>query len=846
MAPTLKMKRICDYVKARNLFITLLTVIITGIFSKAMSHEITDEYIFDSSLFKGSNFNQMALEKLSKNDAILPGNYKLDVYINKQFLGHFPVIVKAYAGRDLPCLSAILIRSIRFKKLASDDVSDGKCYFLADLEPKATAHLSISSFRMDITIPQSLLIVKPRGWINPAEYDTGIDIGFFNYLTNYYHVSYSGQNVNNQDSAWLSLNGGVNFGTWQYRQSGSATWNQQQGASWHTLRSYIQRPIPSISSELMAGQLITNGDFFSGLSYSGFNLTTSQAMLPDTQQGYAPVIRGVANTNAKISVRQNGNEIYQTTVPPGSFEITDLNPTNNNGDLLVEVTEADNTVKKFIVPFSAIPESIRPGVSRYNLALGKTRGMSSDAHFGDLIYQRGLTNALTGNSGVRVSDGYVSTVFGGVYASQLGAIGSDITYSRASMPEGNVLQGWMSRVSWSKTFPVSGTTVSLASYHYSTSGYRDLSSILGLRYDSFSTANRLQYASEQRERFDVTMTQNMNTMGSLFVTAATQNYRNGRARDTQYQIGYGKTFDSGISLGLAVNRQKVGSSGGMGYQETAVTAAFSVPLFPKSGRSSSLSTTVNHSDAGGSQYQTSLSGTVDEQQNISYSVGATYDEQLNQSTLSGSIQDRLPRITLGMNGSAGKNYWQLSGNAQGGAAVHSGGLTLGPYLGDTFGLVEAKGAEGAKLFSSPQTRIDSNGYALVPSMTPYRYNSVSLDPAGMKGNAEILDSQKQVVPVSGAVSRVIFRTKTGTAMLITVRTPQGKTIPMGSPVFDDLGNYAGIAGQGGQIYVRAEKESGYFTLTWGENSQCQIPYSLSVAERNMSLVTLGASCERTI
>lgn len=844
MVHTLKMQGTCKSYRAQILLSAYVTTVSILAFTPPAAGAEDNEYYFDASLFKGSNFDQEALKKLSKPDAVLPGTYQIDVYVNQQFLGRYSINVKSHNGTDKPCFSPDLINAIGFKNYQHGPLSSGSCFFMADVKPQASVHLSISGFRLDVTVPQSLLIKKPRGWIDPAEYDTGTNIGFANYLANYYHVSYSDSRIRNQDSAWLSLNGGINLGTWQFRQSGSATWNQQQGASWNTVRGYIQRPVPAIRSEFMAGQLITNGNFFSGLSYSGVNLATSQAMLPDTQQGYAPAIRGVASTNAKVSVRQNGNEIYQITVPPGAFEITDLTPTSSSGDIQVEVTEADGTVKKFVVPFSAVPESIRPGVSRYNLAIGKTRDMHKDADFGDIIYQRGLTNAFTGNGGLRFSEGYMSSVLGGVYASQLGAIGSDITWSRASLPEGDNLQGWMSRISWSKTFAAAGTTVSLASYRYSTTGYRDLSSILGMRYDALNTANWLQYASEQRERFDVTLSQNMSQAGNLFITAATQNYRNGRSRDTQYQIGYSKSFNGGISMSFAVNRQQTGNYGNDKSQETAISATFSIPLFPESSRSASLSNTFSHSNSGGSQYQTSLSGSLDEQQTTSYSVSATHDAQLSQDTLSGSLQNRLPKVSLGMNGSVGKKYWQLSGNAQGAAALHSGGLTLGPYLGDTFGLVEAKGAEGAELFNAPQTRIDDNGYALVPSMTPYRYNTVSLDPAGMDGNAEILDSQKRVVPVSGAVSRVTFRTKTGTALLITVHTSQGESIPMGAPVFDENGVSAGIAGQGSQIYVRAEKEKGYFVVTWGDNNQCRIPYSLTGAERRMALVTLTAGCEK--
>ncbi|MGS0066743.1 fimbria/pilus outer membrane usher protein, partial [Escherichia coli] len=102
-----------------------------------------------------------------------------------------------------------------------------------------------------------------------------------------------------------------------------------------------------------------------------------------------------------------------------------------------------------------------------------------------------------------------------------------------------------------------------------------------------------------------------------------------------------------------------------------------------------------------------------------------------------------------------------------------------PYLGETFALVEAKGAEGAKVYNSSQLEINDSGYALVPAVTPYRYNGISLDPQGMDGDAELVDSEKQVAPVAGAAVKVVFRTRPGKALLIKSRMADGSELPMG-------------------------------------------------------------------
>lgn len=828
----------------------LIIVITPRVYASTTGNHIDtpdSDYIFDPSLFKGGNFDQTSLERLRQSGSISPGDYQLDVYVNQNFVGRYSVTYAVKEDKVLPCFSASLIRDIGFKNADELTNSDtDKCIFLSQIVPDASSKIDFSALKLNIVVPQALLNLRPRGYVNPDSYETGNNMGFVNYLANYYHVSYSGSQSRNMDSSWLSLNGGVNLGTWQYRQLSTATWSQQNGSQWNSLRSYIQRPIPGINSELMGGQLVTNGRFFSGMSYNGINLSTAEAMLPDSMRGYAPVVKGIATSNAKVTVSQNGQEIYQTTVPPGNFEINDLYPTSYSGDLQVKVTEADGTTKTFIVPFSAVPESMRPGTSRYNMALGRTRNTRKESAFGDFIYQRGLTNAITANGGVRLAQNYMAFVAGGVHTSALGALGLDTTLSRAKLFNNETTTGWMTHAAWSKTFQSSGTTISLAGYRYSTSGYRELSEILGQQYPR-GGRDQQSYTSAQRSRFDITLSQSLGEYGNTYISGATYDYRDGRSRDTQLQFGYSQTFWHDINMNISVARQRVGNNGYSDGTETATAISFSIPLFSNHSRGISLSTAYNHSDSGGDQYQTSASGVIDTAQSTSYSVSAMRDQKTKQTTIGGSLQQQLSKASLGLNASTGKDYWQISGNAQGALAIHSGGITFGPYLGDTFALVEAKGAKGAKLFNSSQIRIDSNGYALVPSVTPYRYNNISIDPQGMEGNAEVLDSQKRIVPVAGSSVKIKFRTRIGTALLIKTITENGMVIPMGAQVYDDQNEPIGLAGQGGQIYVRVEQPVGKLTVRWGAgNTDCVLPYNLEGIDENVPLVNLTVRCNTSM
>lgn len=105
----------------------------------------------------------------------------------------------------------------------------------------------------------------------------------------------------------------------------------------------------------MAGDSTSGNDVFDSNSFRGIRLYSSDSMYPDSMQGYAPTVRGVAKTNARVVVRQNGYIVYQTYVPPGPFELTDINPQMTNGNLEVTVEEKDGSIQKYVQPYSTVP-----------------------------------------------------------------------------------------------------------------------------------------------------------------------------------------------------------------------------------------------------------------------------------------------------------------------------------------------------------------------------------------------------------------------------------------------------------------------------------------------------------
>lgn len=840
-------------------------------------------YQFDDNMLLGTSAGQ--LSRFNNPDQFDPGVYNLDVFVNGVFISRQPVEFRRQVLDSgpviVPCLSdRFLVRDARVLpgKLTKAqpatggtgaDVqpsSESVCKVIGERVPGSTYKFDVAALRLDLSIPQALMDNKPRGAIGIDELDAGSTMAFVNYDSSYYRSRYTGEGGATSDYGYLGLSSGLNLGLWRFRQQGTYRYSNYGGTTttdYNSIRTYAQRALPGLRSEMTVGDSYTPGSLFSSLAYRGVQLASDDRMLPDSMQGYAPQVRGTASTNARVIISQNGHDIYETTVAPGPFVIDDLGGTSYQGDLNVEVVEADGRVSSFTVPFAAVPDSMRPGQSRYSATLGQARYYDDDTQdlFGNATYQRGITNSLTMNLGTRVGDRYLALLGGGVVASQLGAFGFNTTFSDAVAENNDRKQGWRAEATYSRTFQPTATTLTLAGYRYSTDGFRDLSDVLGVRHAEKDGTTWMSTTYQQRNQYLVSINQALGGLGSLYLSGSTADYYDGSSRDTQLQIGYSNTWRD-LAYNLSYTRQKsvhfnpdynddrlpdyiTHSDSRNTYDDSMLMLSLSLPLGHDSD-SPYLSTSISHrsGDSSGSTYQTGLSGALGEERTTSYSLSASRDSGNHTTDWGGMLQREMPSATIGATYSQGSGYKQGSLSARGAAVAHSGGLTFGPYLSDTFGLVEAKGATGATVRGGRGAKIDGSGYALVPSLTPYRYNPVSLDPQGIDKQAELVETDRQVAPYAGAMVKLQFKTLTGHALLIRALRTDGLPLPLGASVLDSKGVNIGMVGQGGQLYARAEGTRGHLMVKWGDaaGEKCQVPYDLSGQPADQALIRLQATC----
>ena len=799
---------------------------------------------FDDQFLQQPGGTKIDFSRFNKGNPALPGVYRADLYANETWLGRADVNLQPMAGNkdDVQvCFDREMLERIGvdLKKLSPESMTrleggNFGCVPLPQWVKDATAVFDSAEQRLDVTVPQVALDRSARGYVDPKYWDEGVPAAKLQYNASSYRSSQDGSRSFTQ--SYLGLNGGVNVGPWRFNHSGSLNSTDQSGTSYQSVQTYLQRSLPQWKSQFLVGDGFTDGSVFDSVGFRGAQVASDDRMYPESQRGYAPVVRGIANSNARVQIRQNGNVIYETTVAPGAFEINDLYPTGYGGDLEVVVTEADGRVLISKVPYAAAVNSLRPGISRYNATVGQyrnasqLRGNSSKPTLYQGTFQHGFTNLLTGYGGLMGTSSYTAAVGGIGLNTDLGAIGFDLTHARTQLRNEPDRNGQSARIAYSKLIEPTNTNFSLAAYRYSSRGYLGLSDAVSLQD---LDAAGLGYAQHdvQKGRPQLVLNQALpQGYGSFYLTGSRQNYWNRDGADTQFQVGYSNTFRQWLNYGVSAGRQY---NTNLRRWDNTVLVSLSIPL--GSGTTRAYATTnLQRQQNGSTSLQQSVSGTAGENYALSYGLNASHtagrDGVASTSNGGGNLSYALPMTTVTANASKGSGFSQVGVGASGMVVAYGGGVVLAPTGGDTVAIVEAKDAAGASVSGAGGLKVDRWGHAVVPSLVPFAANTVDIDPKGLPLNVELKATDQRVVPTAGAVVLAKFETrKSGRAAIIRASDSQGEPLPFGVDVLDAGGDNVGVVAQGGRIVALGlKRDHGTLTLRWGDDaaSRCQLDYTL--------------------
>lgn len=792
---------------------------------------------FNSEFLMKPKGQSVDVSRFARGNPVQPGEYTVDLYVNGNWVGHDTLRFAARegAGNAVPCFSKALIERLGLDYSTLSDkgraelakAQAGECANLADLVDGASQAFDLSDLRLDLSIPQAALLRNPQGYVSSEFWDEGVTSATLGYNLNSFRVTGSGSAGSSNTQTYLGLNSGVNVGSWHFRQNSALTWQSNGPRTYQNIATYVQHDLPSIRSQLTLGDAFTDGAVFDSIGIRGVELASDDRMLPDSLRGYAPLIRGIALTNARVSVTQNGNKLYETTVAPGAFEINDLYATGYGGNLLVTVTEADGSQHSFSVPYASVAQLLRPGITRFNVAAGQLRDAQVNQHDNLLqgTVQHGFNNVITGYAGTIVADGYLAGLLGAAVNTPLGAVALDVTEARANIRGVTNTTGQSVRISYSKLVPATNTNFTVAAYRYSSSGFWALRDAM-LARNAVAGGQDPSAVDRQRNQIQLTMNQTFgNGWGNAYVVGSTLDYWNRGGTTTQFQIGYNnvlRALGTNFSYNVSLSRQRDGLTGQMNNQ---LFASVSIPLGAGQ-HAPTLSTSFTHSNQSGSSGQAMLNGSAGVDNEFTY--GVTANHAPGSSTGGVNAQYRSPYATLAASASGGSGYSQVSAGVTGAIVAHPGGVSFANDLGDTIGVVEAKDAKGARITNSSGVRVDSLGYAVIPYLTPYSLNTVEIDPKGIPLDVEFKSTSQQVAPRANSVVMIHFGTVTGRAAVISARLPNGAPLPFGATVYDAKGQSVGAIGQNSRIFVRGVADGGALTVKWGDaaDERCAFGYQL--------------------
>ncbi|WP_219209315.1 fimbria/pilus outer membrane usher protein [Variovorax boronicumulans] len=819
------------------------------------------------------------LSLFSFGNRVLAGRYTVDVSLNERGAGQADIRFIEKDGKDdaVPCLSRRMlddwgVKVAVFPTLAS--AADEACVDLGAAIPDASFSYDGGKQRLFVSIPQAALKRSARGAVGPEKWDKGITAGMLDYQFNF--ARFSGDNFRNdakplstpqnvfegnpftdrpstlqRNTLFAGLRAGFNHGDWRFRHFSTYNRGIDGQGRWQAVNSYAQRDLASIKGQLLIGDGSTPGNFFDSVPFRGAQLASDDAMLPDSQQGYAPTVRGVAQTNARVTVRQNGYVVYSTFVAPGAFVIDDLYPTASSGDLEVTITEADGRQTKYIQAFSAVPTLLREGTWRYSATVGKYRNSYNGSVIGarpslsqptfmQATLARGLGREFTLYGGLTGANMYQSVLVGmGKNLRDFGAVSVDLssahTTDRTPLSGERSFNGQSLRFLYSKSFLDSGTNFRVAGYRYSTSGYRTFQEAVQMQdlqpFEAFhSRRNELRFE----------LSQQIGDLGSVFASARQQSYWGTDAKDRLVQVGYSGSYKQ---FGYSVFYNQTRSLNRPPLRQLMFT--LSIPLGDTRANAQYMAARDN---TGRVSQQASLYGSAFDDSHLTYNVTAGTANQGGGGTGSGSASYLSPVGRFDLGHSQGRGYGQSTFGMAGGMLFHGGGLTLSQPLGETIGLVQAPKAQGVGVESQSGVATDSAGRAVIPNLTPYRLNRLALRTADLGDTVEVKNAVTEVVPTRGAVVLAKFETSVGYRLLMTLSDQEGRALPLGSKIESEADQEVGIVGPDGQAFVTGAGQSGRLTVRWGQDpaDQCVVPYSLPEEKNPPPIRELTGQCAANV
>lgn len=751
---------------------------------------------FDAEVLRLRGIDPALAAYLGETARFTPGSHQVSLSVNDRPRGR---VEARFASDGQLCFDQRLLDAAGLLSPAGEGVDPDACQDFLGQYRQAQVNLDPQAARASLVVPtQALRPVETRQDL--SAYHTGGMAGIFNYELSGLRNRFEGHN---SDYWSASTELGFNAGDWVVRSHQIHTAVDGMRRS-EFLDAYAQRTFAELGTVFQAGQINLVNPVLAGARVDGLQLSTEQALDGPTRRA---AIEGIAQSQARVEVRQAGALIYSTVVPAGPFALGDLPHLDRLTDLEVTVIEADGMQRSFTVPAAMVALDIpAPG---FNLGLGRVRenaDVAADPWVLSAGWTQGLSPVTTLSSGVLMASEYEAA---GLGVGLQPWLGSQVQWMvQAARAHESDSRGLQSQVSFSQQltpqWAINGA------YTQQTQGYRDL-------LDSFARDDDAFVASRFKHQYSFGVSWAQPWVGSLSGGFSRAALHDGSESSRAY-ASWGRRFAE-VSLSASME-WNLGGSSNLG---NAAYVSVSMPL----GRERRLRASLRES-GGDSRLGLSMQERVSD--TLSYRLGAERDSRDRLVDLNAGLS-ALPRYTqVDVNYAGyGKGNRSIGLGMRGGVAMHGEGITFSPYaVQDTFALVSVGQLSGVKLDTpAGPTWTDGDGQALVAQLIPYGSSTVEVQPRSLPRNVDLDNAVELIQAGRGAVPRIDFRVTSTRRALLQARDQAGEPLPGGAMVTDGEGQFVTLVQEGGLVFVHGLQEARRLWVNPVDGPACELQFSLA-------------------
>lgn len=772
------------------------------------------------------------------------GSRFYDIYVNGRFLIHQRVEIfrkpNGQLGISVPA-QVLFVQNLRFKDLP--ELAEKMPMDMLDNVPE----LITGSEVVFDTVKGSVHIKVPENWyesfglhsdvVPQQRWTYGIPAAAVNYYTN---IDVRKYDDHTSKHAYIDFNSQFNLGTWRLIADGSFSYNNDDNDTDHEFdrgNIYLTRVFGESKTRLKLGEIYTQSFYMDSVPLQGIEFYDDETMLAASERSYTPVISGIAQTPARVTVRQFGRVVFERNVQAGPFSFEDLPGLTSGTDLEVTVTEQNGQIRTFSVPYITTPLLLRAGRIHFNAAVGRWKeDNNDDTDETPFVFTGGVGYGLPFDSsifaGTQVSENYQNVTAGtAINLGVPGAVSLQIDHTRYDIPDDDGDdRGTRMRLQWSKRFNLTDAYLSTSWRRYLSGRYLSLSETLARRgSDSWYYSH---FDGTLCDEVSLAFTQPLGSYGSLSLNGSLYRYVNDRTRKN-LSASYTTNW-KGITTTLSVQHSQNKLNDGYDERETICFLNLSIPLSIFGGYNyarHSFNLSMQRDNDGTYRTTEGINGTFGDADRWSYTLSATQDE--GEQSYYGSISKE-----------AEFGHLTLSVSHDESATAYTGSLD-GSLIATRYGLFPARTLSGSSVLldipNAPDARPDQytvssrvGNKVLVTGLSNYRINEIAIDPNTIPANVTMPIYVRRLVPADNAILEVAFETMKGYQFVPEMLFEDGSKLPFGATVRivgnELLSGMDTVLNERARAYFPSAPLKGVIEAIWesnGERQTCWAPYDIS-------------------